>query len=61
MATEKANATENTDGLLKGMVRVKVLADFIIRQNEIYIELKAGATADVPERFIQNLKTEKVI
>ena len=53
--------TENIDGLLKGYIEITPLRDFTIAQNDIFIELKTGATASVPERFIQNLKTEKVI
>lgn len=37
------------------------LKDFVIKQNDIYIELKKGFTKLVPVRFIQNLITEKVI
>jgi len=37
------------------------LRDFVIKQNDIYIELKEGVTSLVPLKFIQNLITEKVI
>ena len=36
--------------------------DFTICQNEHFIEIKAGDDiSSVPEKFIENLKTEKVI
>lgn len=45
----------------KGMKKVKPLKDFKIVQNEHKIDLKKGEEIEVPEKFIQNLKTEKVI
>lgn len=40
---------------------VKPLRDFTIKHNEHFIELKKGEKIDVPKKFLQNLKTEKVI
>ena len=41
--------------------KVKPLKDFVIKHNAYYFELKKGESIEVPEIFIQNLKTEKVI
>jgi len=36
--------------------------DFVIRHNEYFFEIKEGQDiSHIPEQFIQNLKTEKVI
>lgn len=40
---------------------IKPKKDFVINQNGIYIELKKGEKLEVPKRFLENLKTEKVI
>lgn len=44
-----------------GLVEILPLKDFVIKQNDIYIELKEGVKAEVPFRFVVNLKTENVI
>lgn len=41
--------------------KIKPKKDFIIFQNEIFIELKKGEETEVPKKFLENLKTEKVI
>lgn len=61
MADKKADAATQTQTAADGMIKITPKRDFIIAQNEIYIELKAGATVEVPARYEQNLKTEKVI
>lgn len=45
----------------ENLVEVLPLKDFVIKQNDIYIELKEGVKAEVPFRFIVNLQTENVI
>ena len=47
--------------IAEGMVEVLPLKDFVLFQNDVHIVLKKGETNAVPERFLQNLKTEKVI
>lgn len=42
-------------------IEILPLKDFVIKQNDFFIELKQGTPATVPVRFIQNLKTEKII
>lgn len=37
------------------------LKDFIIKQNDFYLEMKAGEMIEVPTRYLENLKTENVI
>jgi len=43
------------------LVEINPLKDFVIHQNKYHKELKKGVKDKVPERYIQNLKTEKVI
>lgn len=43
------------------VVEVLPLKDFVIFQNDVHIILKEGEKNMVPSRFIENLKTEKVI
>lgn len=43
------------------LVEILPLKDFVIHQNEFHYELKAGEKISIHERFIENLKTEKVI
>jgi hypothetical protein len=45
----------------ESFVEVMPLKDFVIKQNDIYIELKEGKPAEVPFRYLVNLKTENVI
>ena len=35
--------------------------DHLIVQNDVRIEIKKGDEVDVPERFLETLKTEKII
>jgi hypothetical protein len=36
--------------------------DFVIHQNDVHIEIKAGDDlSSVPEKYLENLKTESVI
>ena len=38
------------------------LKDFVVSQNDFYLEIKEGDDlSEVPEMYLQNLKTEKVI
>ena len=37
------------------------LKDFVVCHNEHYYEIKEGEEVKVPEMFLENLKTEKVI
>lgn len=42
--------------------RVIALKDFVICQNDYRLEIKKGDDlSNVPDKFIENLKTEKVI
>ena len=42
--------------------KLKAKKDFVIFQNEYKREIKEGDDlSDIPKRFIENLKTEKVI
>lgn len=44
----------------KGSIFAK--KDFIIHQNEIHIEIKKGDDlSDIPDKFLENLKTEGVM
>lgn len=43
------------------LVEILPLKDFVIKQNDIYIELKEGVSAEVPFKYLVNLKTENVI
>ena len=54
------NKKENNVGATK-FVEVMPLKDFVISQNEIFIELVKGKGDKVPDIFIENLKTEGVI
>lgn len=55
----------NEDGEILGEVKALIAKrDFVIHQNEVHIEIKAGqdlADLEIPERFFENLKTEGVI
>lgn len=60
---EKAEAKPKPEMVMKkdfpAMIAKK---DFVIHQNEIHIEIKAGDdVSHVPEKFLENLKTEQVI
>ncbi len=43
------------------MVEIIPLKDFVIHHNEYHIELIEGEAIEVPAKFLQNLKTEKII
>lgn len=45
----------------KTSVSIVPLKDWLIVQNDIRINLKKGEEIEVPKRFIETLKTEKVI
>ena len=67
---EKTHLQKYTDSVLETIRKVEekksrapiAKRDFVIHQNEVHIEIKAGDDlSNVPERFWQNLKTENVI
>jgi len=46
----------------EGVTRlITPLRDFVISHNDVIIEVKEGAPIEIPLRYIENLKTEKVI
>lgn len=45
----------------KDLVEIKPLKDFVICMNEHLYDIKKGEKIKVPEMFLVNLKTEKVI
>ena len=44
-----------------GKTEIMPLRSFYISYNEIQIDIKEGVSVEVPNIFLQNLKTEKVI
>lgn len=44
-----------------GLTLITPKRDFVIMHNEIFITLKKGEKAEVPDFLLQNLMTEKVI
>jgi hypothetical protein len=57
---------KNESATAEKKVQKKIIAkrDFVIHQNDVHIEIKEGDDINelnIPERFIVNLKTEKVI
>ena len=52
---------ENEESTGKSAKR-KALRDFTIRHNEFYLEIKKGDDlSKIPVKFMENLKTEKVL
>lgn len=46
----------------EGPGRLLAKKDFVVSQNDFHLEIKEGDNlVDVPERFLENLKTEGVI
>ena len=60
--TSKEEKTEvKVEKKKSGFKKVKPLKDFRIKFNQYDIVLKKGEEIEVPEIFLANLKTEKVI
>lgn len=51
-----------TETIEKTKSRLIAKRDFVIHQNDVHIEIKAGDDlSSVPEKYLENLKTEAVI
>jgi len=61
MGFEYRRKEEDETESAKGMKKINPLRDFTIVCNEHRIEIKKGEKIEVPQVFLDNLKTEKVI
>ena len=61
MKEEKKTDEVKTPKKEKSSSKVKALKDFKFSFNGKVYDLKEGEDVEVPEMFLQNLKTEKVI
>lgn len=58
------NSEENHDLVgrpKKDLARIHPLKDHVIKHNEFYYDIVKGVSMDVDKRFLEVLKTEKVI